>query len=81
MPRADRHRWAFTSRFRRHAFGWRSQPAILRVREAVAEIKNVARADAVLAADGAVVLIGRPVTTSTTNPPSRWARASWRSTG
>ena len=59
MPRADRHRWAFTSRFRRHAFGWRSQPAIQRVREAVAEIKAVARADAVLAAEGAVVLIER----------------------
>ena len=34
MPRADAHKWEFKSRFRRHAFGWRSQPAILRVRQA-----------------------------------------------
>jgi len=59
MPRAERHRWAFKARFRRHAFGWRSQPAIQRVKEAVAEIKTVARTDAVLAAEGAVVLIER----------------------
>ena len=59
MPRAERHRWAFKARFRRHAFGWRSQPAIQRVKEAVAEIKSVARTDAVLAAEGAVVLIER----------------------
>lgn len=59
MPRAERHRWAFKPRFRRHAFGWRSQPAIQRVKEAVTEIKTVARTDAVLAAEGAVVLIER----------------------
>lgn len=59
MPRAERHRWAFKARFRRHAFGWRSQPAIQRVKEAVAEIKTVARTDAVLAAEGAVVFIER----------------------
>jgi len=42
------------SRFRRGAFGWRSLPAVQRVREAVAEIKKVARTDPVLAGDGAV---------------------------
>lgn len=55
----DKHKWEFKARFRRHAFGWRSQPAIRRVKEAVAEIKSVARKDPVLAADGAVALIER----------------------
>lgn len=54
-----RHRWEFKPRFRRHAFGWRSQPPIQRLKQAVAEIKSVARADAVLAAEGAVALIER----------------------
>jgi hypothetical protein len=55
----DKHKWQFKTRFRRHAFGWRSQPAIQRVKEAVAEIKSVARKDLVLAAGGAVALIER----------------------
>ncbi len=36
-----KHRWVFNARFRRHAFGWRSQAAVTRVKEAVAEIKAV----------------------------------------
>ena len=36
---------------------WRSQPAIKRVKEAVSEIKKVARKDKVLAAEGAVLLL------------------------
>ena len=48
------HKWQFKARFRRNAFGWRSQPAIKRVKEAVSEIKKVARKDKVLAAEGAV---------------------------
>jgi hypothetical protein len=56
---AGRHKWAFTARFRRQAFGWRSQPAIQRVKEAVSEIKGVAREDPTLAADGAVAFIER----------------------
>ena len=51
--------WEFKPRFRRRAFGWRSQPAIQRVKEAVAEIKKVARTDAALAAEGAVGFIER----------------------
>ena len=51
------HKWEFRARFRRHAFGWKSQPAIKRVREAVAEIKKVAREDDRLAAEGAVLLL------------------------
>ena len=51
------HRWAFAPRFRRHAFGWRPQPAVQRVREASAEIQKVARKDPALAAAGAVVFV------------------------
>jgi hypothetical protein len=58
-PAGTRHKWTFASRFRRHAFGWRSQPAIARVREAVSEIRVVARHDTLLAAEGAVLLIER----------------------
>ena len=53
----DSHRWTFGGRFRRHAFGWRSQPAITRIREAVAEIKKIARTDPILGAEGAVLFI------------------------
>lgn len=53
------HTWQFKARFRRHSFGWRSQPAIKRVKEAVSEIKKVARKDKVLAAEGAVSFLER----------------------
>lgn len=59
MAKAGGHKWVFKARFRRHAFGWRSQPAIGRVKEAVAEIKKVARKDPVLAAEGAVAFLER----------------------
>ena len=59
MTEADGHRWEFKARFRRHAYGWKSQPAIRRVREAVGEIKKAARSDAVLGAEGAVSLLER----------------------
>jgi NAD(P)-dependent dehydrogenase (short-subunit alcohol dehydrogenase family) len=54
---AKAHQWAFQARFKRHAFGWRSQPAIDRIKEAVTEIKKAARKDPVLAAEGAVLLL------------------------
>jgi hypothetical protein len=56
---AGAYKWEFKPRFRRHAFGWRSQPAIGRIKQAQAEIKKVARKDPVLAAEGAVSLIER----------------------
>jgi len=59
MAKADGHRWEFKARFRRHAFGWKSQPAIQRVKQAVGEIKKVARKNASLAADGAVTFLER----------------------
>ena len=57
MAKTKRHKWVFRARFRRHAFGWRSQPAIKRIREAVSEIKKVARKDKMLAAEGAVIFL------------------------
>ena len=57
MTRAEKHKWTFTSRFRRHAFGWRSQVAVQRVKEAVTEIKSVARKDPVSGAEGAVLFL------------------------
>lgn len=59
MADAEAHKWEFKARFRVRAFGWRSRPAILRIKEAVGEIKRVARKDPVLAADGAVAFIER----------------------
>jgi tetratricopeptide (TPR) repeat protein len=57
MAKANAYKWEFRARFRRHAFGWKSQPAIKRIREAVSEIKKVTRTDEVLAAEGAVLFI------------------------
>ena len=53
------HPWEFRARFRKRAFGWKSQPAIKRVKEAVSEIKKVARKDKALAAEGAVLFLER----------------------
>ena len=52
-----KHKWTFRSRFNRRAFGWRSTMPIKRIREAVSEIKKVARKDMCLAAEGAVILL------------------------
>lgn len=57
VTRSTAHEWEFAPRFRRNAFGWQSQAAIKRVREAVTEIKAVARRDPVLAATGAVLFL------------------------
>ena len=54
MTIVKKHKWTFTSRFRRHAFGWRSQTPIKRIKEAVSEIKSVTRKDH---------LLGKPVST------------------
>jgi hypothetical protein len=56
---AASHTWEFKARFRRHAFGWKSQPAIQRIKQAVSEIKKVARRDPVVAAEGAVLFMER----------------------
>jgi len=59
MPKPEKHKWTFAARFRRGAFGWRSQPAIKRVKEAVSEIRKSARKHPLLAAEGAVLLLGK----------------------
>ncbi len=57
MAKTPSHKWTFRARFRRNAFGWRSQPAVKRVKEAVSEIKMVARRDPLLGAEGAVLFL------------------------
>ncbi len=59
MSKTEAYKWEFKPRFRRGAFGWRSQPAIKRVKEAVSEIKKVARREPLLAAEGAVSFLER----------------------
>jgi hypothetical protein len=59
MPKAGGHSWRFKTRFRRHAFGWKSQPAITRLQEALSEIKQFARLEPLLGAEGAIVLLER----------------------
>lgn len=59
MPKTSGHSWRFKTRFRRHAFGWKSQPAIARLQEAVSEIRQVARIEPIIAAEGAVALLER----------------------
>lgn len=50
--------WAFRTRFRRAAFGWRgSRLAIQRIEEALAEIRAAGRHDPIVAAEGAVLLL------------------------
>ncbi|MBK6463027.1 MAG: hypothetical protein IPF92_18770 [Myxococcales bacterium] len=58
-PSPEPHKWEFKARFRRHAFGWKSQPAITRIKQAVTEIKKVAKKDPVLAAEGAIAFLER----------------------
>jgi hypothetical protein len=53
------YKWEFKPRFRKKAFGWKSQPAITRIREAVSEIKKVARSNSALAGEGAVLFLER----------------------
>lgn len=51
------YKWQFAPRFRRNAFGWKSDTPIQRIKEALAEIKAVAKKEPVLAADGAVLFL------------------------
>lgn len=56
--RTPTHKWTFRARFRYQAFGWKgSRLACQRLKEAVAEIKKLAKADPVTAANGAVILM------------------------
>jgi len=57
MAKARAYKWEFRARFRRRGFGWKSPPAIKRIKEAVSEIKRVARTDDLMAAEGAVLFL------------------------
>ncbi len=57
MASQGKYKWEFRARFRRNAFGWRSQPAITRIKEAISEIKRVRRRNPTLAGDGAVLFL------------------------
>lgn len=52
------HHWNFRARLRRSAFGWKgSKLAIERIKEALTEIRTVARHDPATAAEGAVLFL------------------------
>jgi hypothetical protein len=57
---AASHGWHFKAKLRARAYGWRgSALAVTRLREAVSEIKTVAKSDPVTAGEGAVSLMER----------------------
>ena len=57
MPK---HKWKFKSHFRRGAYGWKGTSlASKRMREAVSEIKKVAKKDSALAGEGVIELFYR----------------------
>ena len=51
------HKWQFVARFRYHAFGWQSDKPLQRIKEALSEIKQVAKQEPALAAEGAVLFL------------------------
>lgn len=56
--KCDKHKWNFPARFRTGAYSWKaSKLACQSIREAVSEIKKVARKDPVFGAEGAVRLL------------------------
>ena len=57
---ASAHKWTFKARFRNEAYGWRASAlATKHLKEAVSEIRKVAKADPLLAGDGVVTLMER----------------------
>ena len=58
MKKRTKYKWIFPARFRAGAYGWKSSKlACQRLREAVSEIKKVAKKEPVLGAEGAVRLM------------------------
>ena len=58
MTKSKSHKWTFTARIRTNAFGWKgSRLACQRIKEAVSEIRKVARKDPLLGAEGAMKLM------------------------
>ncbi|MBZ2206515.1 hypothetical protein [Massilia soli] len=54
---ATTYKWRFAPRFRRNAFGWKSDTPIQRIKEALTEIKAIAKKEPVLAGEGAVLFL------------------------
>ena len=54
---ATAYKFEFAPRFRRGAFGWKSTVPIQRIKEALVEIKGIAKKEPVLAAEGAVLFL------------------------
>ncbi|WP_426116741.1 hypothetical protein [Massilia sp. PWRC2] len=54
---ATTYKWQFAPRFRRNAIGWKSDTPTLRNKEALTEIKAVAKEEPLLAFDGAVLFL------------------------
>ncbi|HAX20948.1 MAG TPA: hypothetical protein DCY64_11780 [Hydrogenophaga sp.] len=74
--RTNANAWAFRTRFRRAAFGWKcTQLAIGRISEALTEIRAVARHDPARAAEGAVLLLEKlsPACARSTAHRTPWA--------
>ena len=58
MTQSKAHKWTFTARFRKNAFGWKgSSLACKRIKEAVSEIRKIVRKDPLLGAEGAIKLM------------------------
>ena len=58
MSKLEKRKWTFPARFRAGVYSWKaSRLACQRLREAVSEIKKVAKKDLVLGAEGAVRLM------------------------
>ena len=53
----NKHKWEFSPRFRRDIFGWKSDLPIKRIKEALTEIRKIARKEPALAAEGAVLFL------------------------
>ncbi len=51
------YKWLFINHFRRQAFDWRSDTPITHLKDALREIKSVARHEPTLAADGAIAFL------------------------
>jgi hypothetical protein len=51
------YKWQFAPRFRRNAFGWKSDTPIQRIKEALTEIKAVAKKEPLLGGEGAVLFL------------------------
>ena len=59
MSAKTAHKWDFRLRFKARTFGWRSDLPIKRIKEAVSEVRQAARKDKILGAEGAVIFLER----------------------